>query len=95
VFGQNTEVALTRVALSVLAWGTLLTALAGCATGLALAGLAPFAIAAGLLGGVVAGHIGRQLRRVPGPCRRLLPPLLWAMAGLWRRRCSAMAVSQP
>jgi tetratricopeptide (TPR) repeat protein len=85
IFGQNAEAALTRVALSILAWGLLLTALAACAAGLALAGRAPYAIIAGLLGTVVAGHIWRQLRRVPGPCRRRLPTLAWTMAGLRRR----------
>ncbi len=86
VFGQNAEVAMARVAMSLLAWGALLAALAGCTTGLAFAGSAPPAIVAGLAGAVVAGQLWARLRRVPGPCRRLLRPLLRrTMAGLGRR----------
>jgi tetratricopeptide (TPR) repeat protein len=95
VFGQNAEVALARVALSVLAWATLLAALAACTATLALAGWAPFAIVAGLLGTAVAGRMGGQLCRVPGPFRRRLPPLLWTMAGLRGKWRSAMSRSRP
>jgi tetratricopeptide (TPR) repeat protein len=90
VFGQNAEVALARVALAILAWATLLAALAAGTAGLALAGSVPFAIVTGLLGAAVAARIGVRLRRVPGPCRRRIPRLLWPVAGLSRKRHSAM-----
>lgn len=76
VFGQNAEVALTRLAVPFLAWSMLLTALAACTAGLALAGSMPLTVVAGLLAATAAGRLCGQFRRLPGPVRRRLAPLL-------------------
>jgi Flp pilus assembly protein TadD len=78
VFGRNTEVALTRIALSALLWGSLLAAVTACAAVLAADGALAFALIAGLLGALIAIHACGQLRRVPPAARRRLAPLLWA-----------------
>ncbi len=86
VFGQNAEVALTRLAVSVLAWVALLTVLAGCTAGLALTGSPPLAVVAGLLAAVLGGRIWARLRGLPRPVRRRLPSLLWTRRGAAKMR---------
>jgi Flp pilus assembly protein TadD len=78
IFGQNAEVALTRVAMSILAWGSLAVAVASGTVVLALAGLTPLAVVTGLLTVLVTWPLAGQLGRLPGPARRRLGPMLWA-----------------
>jgi tetratricopeptide (TPR) repeat protein len=77
VFGQNTEVALTMVALSAAGWTVVLAALAACAALLAATGHAWPATAAVLVAVPLGWRVTRMLRRLPPTAWRQLARLLW------------------
>ena len=78
VFGQNTEVALTRVALSAASWIVVLAGLvAGAAVLAATAGAGP-AVAAVVVTVALGLRPARMVRRLPPPARRQLVRLLWS-----------------
>ncbi len=88
VFGRNTELALSRVALRLTISVALMAAQATCLMLAVLIGNVPFAILAGLLLLPVAVRTVREIRRLPPEGRRHLMRLLWA-----RRAQAGRAIS--
>jgi Flp pilus assembly protein TadD len=78
IFGQNTEVALTAVALSTAGWIVVLAALIACAAVLAATAGAGPAVAAVVVAVALGLRPLRMLRRLPPQARRQLPRLLWS-----------------
>jgi tetratricopeptide (TPR) repeat protein len=78
VFGQNTEVALTKVALSAAGWVVVLAALLACAAVLAATAGAGPAVAALVIAVAVGLRPVRMVRRLPPQARRQLARLLWS-----------------
>jgi Flp pilus assembly protein TadD len=77
VFGQNTEVALTKVALSAAAWIVVLAPLLACTGVLAATAGAGPAVAAVVIAVALGLRPVRMLRRLPPQARHQLARLLW------------------
>jgi tetratricopeptide (TPR) repeat protein len=94
VFGRNTELALSRVALRLAASVTLMAAEAACLVLAVLTGNVPLAVLFGVLLLPAAMRTVREIGRLPPDGRRHLVRLLWARQALLGRSVSTATIGR-